>query len=157
MPRTPLCFALLLAACATRAEHGAHVIATASRGDQTVGWTESEKAARVAIRNLRASPEASFHLLRVRERLPLRVHHKSDLVLMIVSGQAEVRFADQRTKVSSGDVVEIPQGTAYGLERRGEAEVVAYLVYTPALAADDTAQVDEPQHESVWKWNLWLQ
>ena len=157
MHRT-LCLGLaLLCGCAHAAAGGAHVVASASRDGSAPAWTESEKAAAVSLKNLRESPGASFHLLRVRTELPARMHESSDLVLMLVSGGAEITLGDRKVPLSPGDVVEVPEGSVYSVRNRGSQAAVAYLVFSPALSPSDTKLVSQATRESVWKWNLWLQ
>ncbi len=120
-------------------------------------WTEQEVAAPLVIRNLRVSPEASFHVLRVRTELPMRQHKDSDLVLMVVAGKAELRLGDRTIPAAPGDVVEVPKGSPYGVVNRGESAAIVYAVYTPGFNPDDVRVITEPSGSGAWKFNLWTQ
>jgi mannose-6-phosphate isomerase-like protein (cupin superfamily) len=120
-------------------------------------WSESEKASNLVVRNLRSSPEASFHVLRVRTEISFRKHQKSDLVLMVVAGKTELRLGDRSIPSAPGDVVEVPRGIAYGVVNRGDTPAIVYAVYTPAFDPDDVKTIAEPSGEGAWKFNLWTQ
>ncbi len=107
-------------------------------------------------RNLRRSPEASFHLIRLDGPLHPRVHDKSDLVLFVVSGDLDVNLGKDRFRIQQGDVVEIPRGTPYGAHSRRGTKATLYGVATPPLSPDDQKPALRPR-ESVWKWDLWIQ
>jgi len=132
------------------------VISPAQSGNPT-SWDEAELAAPVAIRTLRRTPEASFHLARVQAELGRRLHEKSDLTLVVVSGQLELSLGDETVQAGAGDVVEIPRGTPYAALNKGKDAGVLYEVFTPALADDDTRNKPVAATESAWRWNLWLQ
>jgi mannose-6-phosphate isomerase-like protein (cupin superfamily) len=157
--RTLAVLLLCLAAsgCATAHERTfAKVISPAQSGNPT-SWTESEQQAPKVIRNLRRTPEASFHLVRVKTELVRRLHDNSDLSMVVVSGHVELTLGDETFQVAPGDVVEIPRGSAYGVLNRQAEAGVFYQVFTPALAADDTHEKPEPTKDNPWRWNLWQQ
>ena len=157
----------LLAGCgAAAAPSSAPAVAQGRRGSvvraaeasDATDWTAEERGRAVALRNLRRSPEASHHLLRLNGAQGAHVHAKSDLLLLTVAGALTLSVSGQELTLAPGDVVEIPRGTPYEMRNQGGASSVLYLVFTPALAADDYRPVKEaPARESVWKWNLWLQ
>lgn len=122
-------------------------------------WSESELALPVTLRNLRRSPEASFHLLRVAGKEPQSyVYQKSDLVLFVVSGKLEITMGRDKVVAAAGDVVEIMRGTPMQTANvSGGDASVAYLVFTPALDPTDRVPVPEEQRESAWKYNQWPQ
>lgn len=134
-----------------------HLIAPSSQVPEVV-WSEAERAQTVAMRNLRRSAEASFHLLRVTGAQEPQVHRQSDLVLMTMAGSVSIRLdGAERRALAPGDVVEIPRGTAYDLEGARTAPAVLYLVHTPPLAAGDTTSVDGSTRRDAWQWNVWVQ
>jgi mannose-6-phosphate isomerase-like protein (cupin superfamily) len=120
-------------------------------------WSEAEKAAPLTVRNLRRSPEASFHLVRMQNELPARMHQHSDLTLVVVSGSFALKLGDQVQAVRPGDVIEIPRATPYGAKVEGSPAGVLYQVFTPALATDDTLEQPQVTREDPWRWNLWPQ
>jgi mannose-6-phosphate isomerase-like protein (cupin superfamily) len=125
----------------------------------TAAWTEEEAQRDVSLRNLRRTPEASFHLLRVRtEEQTAHVHEQSDLVFMVIAGKLSLEFGYRTLPVAAGDVIEIPRGTAFRVKNLAATASVAYLVYTPGLSPEDRKPVrGERSQESSWKWNLWVQ
>lgn len=150
----------LLAACvsgaATQKPRG-KFISPSEQGALTE-WSDEERQRPVAMRNLRRSPEASFHLMRIAGERRAHVHEQSDLVFMMLAGDLQMALGDQTLTLKPGDVVEIPRGMPYDLHNRGREPSVAYLVYTPPLRIDDQKPVSgSAPTESVWKWNLWLQ
>lgn len=153
----PVMLLCLVSACATAHERTyAKVISPVQSGNPT-SWSKSEQEAPKVIRNLRRTPEASFHLIRVKTELGRRLHEKSDQILVIVSGRLELTLGEETLQVSSGDVVEIPLGTPYAVLNRHAEAGVLYQVFTPALADDDTHEKPEASHDNPWRWNLWLQ
>lgn len=150
---------LLLSACAgdTSGRGRGSLIRPEEPGGQP-RWTERELQQPVALRNVRRSDQASFHLLRLRAEQPAYAHDRSDLVFMVLAGSMTMTVNGEPVRVAPGDVVEVPRGTPYALRNDGEAPGSAYLMFTPALAADDRRLVRGPvRRESAWKWNLWVQ
>jgi mannose-6-phosphate isomerase-like protein (cupin superfamily) len=109
------------------------------------------------MRNLRESPEASFHVLRVRTGLPLRKHAASDLVLVVVAGQVELQLGDRTIPSAPGDVVEVPREVPYAVRNKGKDAAVLYAVYTPSFNPDDVKTVAEASGVGAWQYNLWTQ
>ena len=120
-------------------------------------WSEQEKAANNVMRNLRESAEASFHVLRVRTELSLRKHALTDLVLVVVAGQVQLRLGNRLLPSAPGDVVEVPREVPYAVINKGKDAAVIYAVFTPALKPDDVKTVAEPEGTGAWQWNLWAQ
>ena len=156
--------ASLLTACASAsastpmASGTRGTLITPSGQSSSVEWSAAEQAQQVALRNLRRSPEASFHLLRIRAEQTAHVHERSDLVLMLLAGSLTVTLDDRVLPLKPGDVVEIPRGAPYALKNTGAQPSAAYLVYTPALDLQDYKPVGASRsRDSAWQWNLWLQ
>jgi mannose-6-phosphate isomerase-like protein (cupin superfamily) len=143
-------------ACMTPDSRASGTIISPSAESQG-GWTDQEKAANTVMRNLRQSPEASFHVLRVQTELPMRSHAKSDLVLVVVAGQVELRLGNRAIPSAPGDVVEVPRDVPYAILNRGREAAVLYAMYSPGLNPDDMKAIREPQTGGAWQWNLWAQ
>lgn len=153
-----VCLAALLCACAVTTPSGAGVVVSPGNNIADPQWSPNELAQPAALRNLRRTPEASFHLLRVVEEPNAHVADKSDLVFTVVAGDLELWLGGQKLNVKRGDVVEIPRGTPVRSKSLTKEPGVAYLIYTPALAAGDRRAVAAEQaRDSSWKWNLWAQ
>jgi mannose-6-phosphate isomerase-like protein (cupin superfamily) len=151
------CVAVLLGACVPKASGGAGTVVSPEGMVADPQWSEGEMARPSALRNLRRTPEASFHLLRVTGEPPATVSENSDLVVMVVSGILRIELGTQTLEVKRGDVVEVPRGTPVKMRNMGTDAGAAYLVYTPALAPDDYRTIAEKRRDSSWKWNLWPQ
>ena len=148
----------VLGACAStpQKEGYSKVISPVQSGAPT-SWDENELQSSLAIRSLRRTPEVSFHLARIKTELSRRMHEKSDLLLVVVSGKLELSLGDETVRVAAGDVVEIPRGIPYAALNNTPEAGVLYEVFTPALAPDDTRMKPEVVRDSAWKWNLWVQ
>lgn len=162
MQRTSIALSILLTACAAHSSGGdasrRGTLYSPTQHGAVAAWSKDEQQQPLVIRNLRRTPEASFHLMRVRSEVGGRAHTGSDLVLVTLAGKLVVTLADREFTVAAGDVLEIPRGAAYAIRNVGEHAGVAYLVFTPALAPDDTKAAPlESAKDSVWRWNLWLQ
>lgn len=145
-----------LSGCMTPASRAAGTIISPADAMQE-DWSEQEKGANTVMRNLRQSQEASFHVLRVRTELPLRKHQASDLVLVVVAGQVELRLGDRSIPSAPGDVVEVPRDVPYAAINKGKDAAVLYAVFTPGFNPDDVKTVSEPSGSGSWQWNLWTQ
>ncbi len=148
----------LCTACASVSSQAdrATIISPGASGEARA-WSDAERAAPVVLRNLQRTPEASYHLLRVRTALPRRQHERADLVLMVVAGHPKLTLGSDAVSAQPGTVVEIPRGTAYAVENAGAEPAVLYGVATPALDPEDSRQVPEGETVSAWRWNLWPQ
>jgi mannose-6-phosphate isomerase-like protein (cupin superfamily) len=158
--RSFLCLSASLVAfpaCATAPTRAPGMVVSPADAEAPADWTEDELRAEVVMRNLRRTPEASFHLLRVRTALRPRKHEQSDLVLLVVAGKVELELGDRMLPGAPGDVIEVPRGTPYGATNRGDKPGVLYLIFTPALDPNDVKNVTTPSAETAWKWNLWAQ
>ena len=142
--------------CMTPASRAAGTIVSPEASMQD-GWSEQEKSANTVMRNLRQSQEVSFHVLRVRTELGLRKHLRSDLVLMVVAGQVELRLGNRTIPSAPGDVVEVPRDVPYAAINKGKDAAVLYAVFSPGFDPDDVKSVAEASGTGSWQWNLWTQ
>jgi mannose-6-phosphate isomerase-like protein (cupin superfamily) len=158
--RSFLCLSALLfvlPACVSAPNRAPGMLVSPLVGEAATSWTEDELRAEAVMRNLRRTPEASFHLLRLRTALRKREHAQSDLVMLVVAGKIELELGDRMLPAAPGDVIEVPRGTPYGAINRGDEAGVVYLIFTPALDPNDVRNVTTPNAASAWKWNLWAQ
>jgi mannose-6-phosphate isomerase-like protein (cupin superfamily) len=147
----------LVTACLAPPSRAPGMVVSPADAEAPSGWTEEEQRADVVMRNLRRTPEASFHLLRLRTALRKRKHEQSDLVMLVVAGKLELELGDRLLPAAPGDVIEVPRGTPYGATNRGDKPGVMYVIATPTLDPNDVRNVTTPDAESSWKWNLWTQ
>lgn len=147
---------LILTACMTPPNRPSGTIFSPAETAQAE-WTDQEKASGSVMRNLRASAEASFHVLRVQGELPMRRHAKSDLVLVVVAGQVQLHLGDKTLPSAPGDVVEVPRDAPYAVLNKGKQAAVLYLVFTPGFDPADVKTVVQADGVGAWKYNLWSQ
>lgn len=140
-----------------RVAAGRGTLITPSNQSAEAAWSEHEREAPLVMRNLRSSPEASTHVLRIRTQRDARVHQRSDLSLFVVAGELEVTVDGKPFKLSRGDVLEIPRATPYALRNLGADASVLYLVFTPGFRDDDDKSAAAAPRDSSWRWNLWVQ
>lgn len=150
-------FTCAISGCLAAAPRAAGVVVSPADGSANAAWSEDERQADLVMRNLRQSDEASFHLLRVRTELRPRKHERSDLVMLVVSGQLELTLGSRHVPAAPGDVIEVPRGVPYGIKTQSARAGVVYLIYTPAFEPNDVRNVVERQGEPSWNWNLWTQ
>jgi mannose-6-phosphate isomerase-like protein (cupin superfamily) len=149
---------VLATGCAGQSVAGGRgTLITPSNQSGETAWDEHEREAPLVMRNLRSSPEASTHVLRIRTQRDARVHQKSDLSLSVVAGELEVTVDGRPFKLNRGDVLEIPRATPYALRNLGQDASVAYLVFTPGHSDDDDKSAAAAPRDSSWRWNLWVQ
>jgi len=100
-------------------------------------WTEEEKARDVALRTLKVTKEASFHLVRVRTGEKPHVHDSHDGTVFVLSGRFLVYLGDLTVTVGPGDVLEIPRGVVHWAENIHPDASEAYVIFTPPYDEKD--------------------
>src|SRR3954471_9895393 len=58
-------------------------------------------------------------------------HDKSDQVLLMLEGEVIGEVADERPRLSKGDVIVIPAGTKHRFANASEKPAVTFSVYSP--------------------------
>jgi quercetin dioxygenase-like cupin family protein len=66
---------------------------------------------------------------------PLHIHHTSDEVIHVVTGELTIRLGIPVTTIGAGTWVFIPRGTAHGWKNLGKAPIQAAFVFTPSHGA----------------------
>ncbi|MEK7766219.1 MAG: cupin domain-containing protein, partial [bacterium] len=105
-----------------------------------VEWTAEELAKPGAVRTLRATKEASFHVLRLVKPETPHVHDRSDLTVVVLSGRGTLHLGDAAVAVRPGDVLTIPHGATHWLDTGGKPSE-AYLMCTPPMGKDFRREV----------------
>jgi quercetin dioxygenase-like cupin family protein len=100
-----------------------------------VAWTAEELAKTGAIRTLRATHEASFHVLRLDGAEQAHVHDRNDLTVVVLSGGGTLHLGEAALAVRPGDVLTIPRGATHWLDSGG-APTQVYLICTPPMGKD---------------------
>jgi quercetin dioxygenase-like cupin family protein len=73
--------------------------------------------------------------IRPGQGLPEHTHENSDLVLYILSGEAEATADGATHKVSSGDVLYMKGEEVFGLKNTGSEDMSCFVVITPNPSA----------------------
>src|ERR1041385_5494798 len=81
-----------------------------------ITWTDVELGKDVALRTVRQTDAASYHVVRLFKAEKPHVHDRSDLSVFVLSGSVNMHFADRVVPVGPGDVVAVPQGAAHWAE-----------------------------------------
>jgi mannose-6-phosphate isomerase-like protein (cupin superfamily) len=100
-------------------------------------WTEDELSRNAAVKTLRTTAEASFHLIRLKGAEPPHVHDRHDLTVFIFSGTSVVHFKDRAVSISQGELIDIPRGVWHWAENIGQDPTHAYAVFTPPFDGKD--------------------
>src|ERR1041385_1298084 len=106
-------------------------------------WSDEERAKDVALKTLRQTDAASYHVVRLLRAEKPHVHDRSDLSVFVLSGAVNMHFADRVVPVGPGDVVAVPQGAAHWAENVSPEPSFAYVVFTPAFDGKDRRFVDD--------------
>ena len=102
-----------------------------------VQWTTDELARNVAVKTLRTTAEASFHLIRLKGTEPPHVHDHHDLTVFIFSGTSVIHFKDRSVSMGPGELIDIPRGVWHWAENLGHDPTHAYAVFTPPFDGKD--------------------
>lgn len=100
-------------------------------------WTADELSRDIAVKTLRTTPEASFHLIRLKGAEPPHVHDRHDLTVFILSGTSVVHFKDRAVSIEPGELIDIPRGVWHWAENLGQDPTHAYAVFTPPFDGKD--------------------
>ncbi|WP_158292306.1 cupin domain-containing protein [Paracraurococcus ruber] len=77
-------------------------------------------------------------------RTALHIHHTSDEVIHIVSGEFTVRLGAASHRVTAGAWVFIPRGSVHGWRNSGSEDGRAHFIFTPA---DGARTFEDMRHE----------
>lgn len=123
----------LVSACRSQAGH----IVAGDGSLAAVSWSEEERAREIALKTLRTTNEASYHLVRLRGAEKLHVHDTHDVTVFLLSGSVSLTVAGRTVELRKGDVVEIPRGTAHQAVNLAPDASLAYAVFTPPYDGQD--------------------
>lgn len=128
-------FAFSLAGCRTSVRP-ARIISPEGILPKTA-WSREERQKEIAVRTLKTTQEASFHLIRLRTTEKPHTHNNHDLTVVMLSGGARVFIEGRRYEVNPGDIVEIPRGKVHWAENRASEASEVYAVFTPPFDGKD--------------------
>ncbi len=131
--------ALLIPACGGG---GRVQILTPGVDSRPVEWSEKEQQQIQSMKTLHTWSGTSVHALRLAGRSDSRVHDNHDLTVVVLAGSADVRLAGKWKTVNPGDIIEIPRGSPYQLDRLGSEPAEFYFIYYPPYDGKDLRNVD---------------
>jgi mannose-6-phosphate isomerase-like protein (cupin superfamily) len=117
-------------------------ILTPGFDNRTVEWNEKEEQQIQSMKTLHTWSGTSVHGFRLAGRSDSRVHDRHDLTVVVLAGRADVRLAGKWKSVNPGDIIEIPRGSPYQLDRLGSAPAEFYFIYYPPYDGKDLRNVD---------------
>jgi quercetin dioxygenase-like cupin family protein len=82
-------------------------------------------------------------LVQVRDREPLHRHVDSDITVIILRGEGDMRLGKETRPVKAGDVIHIERGVIHAYINRGAEPAAALVVYSPAPGPNDRVLVEE--------------
>ena len=133
----PLCFltmCLVFASCGT--VRRGHIISEEGSLAR-VDWNMEELQSGMAIRHLRTTHQASYHVIRLRTSESPHVHEEHDLTVFLLAGKARVFIGGRMEEMETGDVVEIPRGVVHWAQNLGSEATEVYAVFTPPFDGKD--------------------
>ncbi|HAI10638.1 MAG TPA: hypothetical protein DCM28_02970 [Phycisphaerales bacterium] len=143
---------LLIAGCettgSTRTANGNHRVRVIRPNQIIAGtrWTHEERLKDVAIRSVRVTRNASYHLICLNTAEKPHVHDQHDLVVTTLSGNVRLHLNLKTYDLKPGDVVEIPRGTLHWAENLGgNTQAEAFAVFSPPYQGKDIRFVNVPK------------
>jgi mannose-6-phosphate isomerase-like protein (cupin superfamily) len=108
---------------------------------RTIEWNEKEVQQIYSFKTLHSAAGTSTHALRLAGRSESRVHDHHDLIMVVLAGSADVRLAGKWHSASAGDIIEIPRGSIYQIDRLGSTPLECYVQYYPPYDGKDVRYV----------------
>lgn len=109
-----------------------------------VTWTAEESAKEIAVRSVRTTETASYHVIRLAGAEKPHRHLVSDLTVTVLRGQVRMHLGDQVEVVNAGQVIDVPRGTPHYAENIDREPSEAYVVFSPPFAPTDNHPIVGP-------------
>lgn len=106
-------------------------------------WSDEELAKDVAIRTVRQTEAASYHVVRLRTAEKPHVHDRSDLAVFVLSGRVNMHIGTRVVPARAGDVIDVPKGVPHWAENASTEPSLAYVVFAPAFDGKDRRPVGD--------------
>ena len=137
-PRTRWLFCALCAVClcCSSGEGGGTIVEPKATTEQT-SWTDQERAQEIAVKTLRKTESASYHVIRLSGAEKPHTHDRSDLSVFVLRGAVRMHLADRVIDVGPGDVIDIPRGVVHWAENVAGGASEAYAVFAPPFDGKD--------------------
>ncbi len=108
---------------------------------QEILWPVAALSKPVVIQTIQTTPEASYHLVRLKGAEAPHVHETHDLAVCLLKGKALVHLGDQVIKMKPGDFLTIPRGMPHWGENKSRKPAEALVVFTPPFDGKDQRPV----------------
>lgn len=144
-----LCLAALLSGCvstgSTQVSKNRVRVITPNVVYEGINWTNEERLQDVAVRSIRVTRNASYHMICLNTAEKPHVHDQHDMVVTMLSGSAKLHLNLKTYDLNPGDVVEVPRGTLHWVENTGgKLPAEAFAVFTPPYQGKDIRFVNVP-------------
>ncbi len=83
----------------------------------------------------------SEHMVFIRDREPLHIHAKHDLIAILQKGEGTLYCEDKKYSLKTGDSIFIPKGLKHYFVNQSSEPAVAYIVFTPPFDGKDVIPV----------------
>jgi quercetin dioxygenase-like cupin family protein len=94
---------------------------------------------------------------------PLHIHHTSDEVIHVCSGEFIVRLGEKTMRVGEGDWIFIPRGLLHGWRNVGSVDGRAFFIFTPCDGGKTVEEmrflgkfaidIAPAERDEIWKRN----
>lgn len=122
----------------------AGVVMTPDGSLPAITWTDEELAKDVALRTVRQTDAASYHVVRLLRAEKPHAHDRSDLTVFVLSGAVNMHLGTRVIPVGPGQVIDIPKGVPHWAENTSADPSFAFVVFAPAFDGKDRRPVDDP-------------
>src|SRR5436190_1509461 len=109
-----------------------------------ITWTDEELGKDVALRTVRETDAASYHVVRLLKAEKPHVHDRSDLSVFVLSGSVNMHLGSRVVPVRPGQVIDVPKGVSHWAENASSEPSFAYVIFAPAFDGKDRRPVDDP-------------
>jgi mannose-6-phosphate isomerase-like protein (cupin superfamily) len=113
------------------------VVLTPAGITKRIAWDDKELAKEIAVKTLRKTEAASFHVVRIVTAENPHVHDRSDLSVFVLSGRVRMRLGAHTVEIEAGDVIDIPRGVPHWAENIADQPSEAYVIFMPPFNPKD--------------------
>jgi mannose-6-phosphate isomerase-like protein (cupin superfamily) len=96
-----------------------------------------------AAAELLATPQATFKLIRVHDRVAPHLHDESDETVYVLEGEGDLLLDQEWRPVRAGMLVHVPRGVPHAYVNRAQGGTLVLSVYAPPLQAGDRVLLEE--------------
>lgn len=108
-----------------------------------VARVELDKGESVRAIEIGRDPHTSHHLVSIREGERMHWHELSDQTVIMLRGYGTFRFGTETKNVGEHSILHVPRKTVHAFQNESNEPAVAYVIYTPPLAANDRVFEDD--------------